>query len=164
MTIAGILDIVLGGLGLAVACVATLVIGIMLFGIALKRASSPPAELHHEAVASLSMAQLLIVPALEIVVSALADAWLIATGLQLLGRSRIARRSAITFACLMVPLGVLDIGAASRYGDLSWILLVLVLPLPIYAVAQVAAFFLLPSWKALNGSPPRSTPDAAIGT
>lgn len=161
LTIAGILDIVLGSLGLAVACLGTLVIGVMLCVILWQRASSPPAEALLTKDAGILVAGPIIGHGLLILASALADAWLVATGLQLLRRSRYARRSAITFACLMVPLGAIDVGIASRSGEARWLVLALVLPLPTYAVAQLAAFFVVPSWRALNGSEPRSDPVAA---
>ena len=108
--------------------------------------------------AGIALSGSIVVLGLFILVSVLADAWLVATGIQLLRRSRYARRSAITFACLMAPLGAIDLRIASHSGESQWILLSLVALLPVYALAQVVAFFALPSWRAITtGSEARST-------
>jgi hypothetical protein len=65
-----------------------------------------------------------------------ADVCVFVTGIRILRRSPKARRSASYFACQMVPLVAADVWTASQLGDAAWLVLPLVLPLPVYAVAQ----------------------------
>jgi len=58
----------------------------------------------------------------------------------------------------MVPLGAIDVVIAPHTGNAWMLVLACVLPLPIYSIAQLAAFFVLPSWRELTtGSAGRST-------
>jgi hypothetical protein len=159
MTVAGILDVVIGGLGLLAAGLSTLAAGVVLTCIAWSRATNPPTRVHISESPGLAVAGPTLVLLGIVLASTLADAWLVATGIQLLRRARSARTCAFVHAGSMIVLGIGDILLAGRAGEWRWILLPLVFPQPIYALAQVAAFYTVPSWKALitTGSEARST-------
>ena len=159
LTIAGIVDVVIGGLGVTVAVVMTPVIGLALYRSVALAGSNPPRGGHVASEAGIAVGGAILVLAYFIYASAFADAWLLATGINLLRRSPRARGTALVHASLMLVLGTIDVCIASHAGAWRWIALACVLPLPIYAVAQFAAFFVVPSWKALNESKPIATID-----
>jgi hypothetical protein len=149
MTVAGIVDVVIGGLGLVVGGLVAAGIGLALAVVVVMQRSTidfgdPPSP-----VGGISAAGTLLMLGPPVLFSVLADAWLLATGIQLLRRTRGARRSAIVYACLVVPLGVIDCAlAGSHVFGGGWILRGIVLLMPAYALVQVIACFVVPSWRA----------------
>ncbi|MFN0008126.1 MAG: hypothetical protein ACKVXR_09485 [Planctomycetota bacterium] len=159
MTISGFLDIVLGAMGLIAATLMGLAITFVVWIVAVAQWSKFlfegrfldfPDQADHLGVVLGYMALAL--------VSVLADACLFATGIQLLARSASARRSAFLFAVAIVPLGAIDVLISRHAGIARPLLLAFVLPLPIYSVVQLAAFFVLPSWRTLRPQSEGSTP------
>jgi len=83
-------------------------------------------------------------------VSTLADSLLLATGIQLLRRSGVARPLAIGYAVLISVLGAMDVWLANQLPVPAWAGVLAALLSPAFALAQAAAFFVVPSWRALN--------------
>ena len=158
LTIVGVLDVVIGSLGLVLAEILALAAGVLLWILCVAwfwgEAESPWSVSRAVLRASDGYALAAILP----FASVLADACLIATGVRLLDRSGKASRLAIVYACLIVPLAAVDVSIArhSPYG--AGYLIALSLLTPALALAQVAAFYVVPSWRALTtGSAARST-------
>lgn len=150
VTIAGFLDIALGAMGLIAATLLAMVIGFVAWFVAVAQWLTFYFEGHFLVAPDLAFHPGAILGYVALgLVSVFADACLFATGIQLLDRSRNARRSAFLFAVAIVPLGAIDIVISRLGGDAQPLLLAFALPIPIYSVAQFAAFFALPSWRAL---------------
>ena len=147
MTVAGILDVALGSLGLLVATLMALAIGALVWLIAVVQWASFLFQGEFDVAPQFADAWpgILAYAALA-AVSVFADLCLLLTGAQLLARSPKARRSAFLFAVSILPLGAIDVFVV-QHGNGSGLALALVVALPAYSVAQFVAFFVLPSWR-----------------
>jgi len=149
LTIAGGLDVALGLLGLSLATLLALVAGMLLWIVALAKGWNSLNDFRTPAEAMIAVSGGVALGGILPLASVLADALLVVTGVRLLARSRGARRAAIAYACLIIPFGVVDL-AIVRHSPIGGpILWALALFSPIHAIAQLAAFFILPSWRAL---------------
>ena len=151
LAVAGTLDVVLGGFGLLMAYFIAIAVGVAVWAFASVAWShflfqgAFPFDPESGPLAVV----VLLTSGAFILASILADYCLLVMGIQLLQRSPRARRSAFILVGLMLPLGTLDVLAASQFGTARWFALAFVLALPVYSIAQLAAFYVLPSWRAL---------------
>ena len=152
LAVAGTLDVVLGGFGLLLAYFIAIAVGLAVWATALVIWSHflfDGAFPFEPDWTPLALGMILANGAV-ILTSMLADYCLLVMGIQLLQHSPRARRTSWLFVGLMIPLGTLDVLAATHFGTLRWLVLGCVLALPLYSVLQLAAFFVLPAWRALN--------------